>query len=754
MNKFIFFLIISICTLGILNNSLAQPVFPDNGAVFKDDVVPRVDIFVNPDSLQYLYDHPESNQEFHADFIFDNTEVRDTLYDVGFRLRGNTSRYAEKKSFKVSFNSFEPGRDYYGLEKLNLNGEHNDPSVIRSKVCWDLCRQFNIPAPRSNHIRLYINNNYYGLYINVEHIDEEFVEARFGNKDGNLYKCLWPADLKYLGSNPELYKFTVGDRRTYDLKTNTEDDDYTDLAEFITILNVTAYDDFRCEIEKVFNIHDYLKIVALDIFMGNWDGYIYNKNNFYLYHNTETDKFEYIQYDLDNTLGIDWLDRDWGDRDIYDWEQHGDEVRPLYTRMEANDFFKDQYSYYFNRLLLELIQPASFIESIENRRDMIAEYIENDPFYPLDYGYSMNDFYNSYNQALGGHVDYGLFPYVETRMNSAFEQLDLDDMIPVVKYLDYSGVFPGNEFWAKAYFEDESFMEGRIIYSLDGAYPEYVEMFDDGLHNDDEEGDMIYRGVIPSLDFNNSFSFQLVGLDETSNQTYMPCFPLEFDMNPSEDHDLVINEFMALNETTIDDEFGEYDDWVEVYNNEDEAVYLGDKFLSDNPENPSKYQFPDIWLQPADFVLIWTDGDPEQGELHAGFKLSGDGEFIGIFDNEGTLFFPLDTLSFGEQSTDISYGRETDGNPEWIFFTNPTPGYSNNVTQISNEVVKPIKFYPNPVMQETLYFSRTCDVKVYDETGILIHSSEQIEEIDLSSFKAGLYVLCIDKIIFKPLIIL
>ena len=95
----------------------------------------------------------------------------------------------------MSFNTFYGGRKFHGVEKMNINGEHNDPSIIRSKISFDLFKNAVVPAPRSNHVELYINDEYKGLYINVEHIDEEFVESRFGNKTGNLYKCLYPATL-------------------------------------------------------------------------------------------------------------------------------------------------------------------------------------------------------------------------------------------------------------------------------------------------------------------------------------------------------------------------------------------------------------------------------------------------------------------------------------------------------------------------------------------------------------------------------
>jgi spore coat protein CotH len=87
-----------------------------------------------PDSLTELYTYVESNHEYNVLFIYDNGIHRDTLYNTGFRLRGNSSRYSAKKSFKVSFNTYDPGRKYEGVEKINLNGSHNDPSMVREKL--------------------------------------------------------------------------------------------------------------------------------------------------------------------------------------------------------------------------------------------------------------------------------------------------------------------------------------------------------------------------------------------------------------------------------------------------------------------------------------------------------------------------------------------------------------------------------------------------------------------------------------------
>ncbi len=159
----LFLIIIGLCIFAFPLSVKAQELFPEPGEVFSDDVLPIVDIIIPQSSLDFIFAQGNEESDYHwpATFIFDNGTIRDTVEEVGFRLRGNTSRYSDKKSFKVSFNTYEPGRKFYGVEKMNLNGEHNDPSIMRAKTCWDMARGMEIPASRSNHVALYVNDVYY-----------------------------------------------------------------------------------------------------------------------------------------------------------------------------------------------------------------------------------------------------------------------------------------------------------------------------------------------------------------------------------------------------------------------------------------------------------------------------------------------------------------------------------------------------------------------------------------------------------------
>lgn len=735
------FLILAFATL--LFKLAAQPAFPDPGPLYVSNTVPRIDIMIHPDTLTWIYENVESNHEFRATFVFNNGDIHDTINDIGFRLRGNTSRHSHKKSLKVSFNTFIPGRKYHGVEKMNLNGEHNDPSVIRARLVWDIFNQSKIAVPRSNHVRVYINGNYYGLYINVEHIDENFAKSRFGNNDGDLYKCLWPADLAYLGSNPDLYKLEHSGRRVYELKIQ-ENDDYALIAEFIRILSNTSLSQLPCELEKIFNVQDYLKIAAIDILTANWDGYIFNKNNFYLYFNTETGLFEYIPYDVDNTFGIDWFGVNWSNRNIYSWNpSSGSEKRALYTRLMQVPEYKAQFTYYLKQAVNQITASQAFTDSITTIKNLISSYLVYDPYYPLDYGYNMNSFNNSYVQALGNHVPIGLFPFIINRNSSALAQASNINAPPMIRYIRHNDPRPGQQVLINALVEDED--ENPVVkleYRINGNAWSQEVMFDDGQHNDGIAGDNTFGVYLAALPANTLFEFRISAGDANPGNSLKPCEPVSWLVSHQSGVSLYINEFMASNSTTFADEFGEYDDWIEIFNAGTEPVWLGDKYLSDNLNNPAKWAFPDTTISAGGFLIVWADGQPAQGPMHTPYKLDKDGEEIGLFDNAASNYALIDSHVYGIQNTDISMGRNGDGAGEWVFFTNPTPGSSNGVAGLNypDAPVKPLNMWPNPVQGNSIYFCEPVDFQIYNTQGMMIMQFEKVQQADITELPAGIYL--------------
>jgi spore coat protein H len=412
MKSFFLFILFVLMELSVK----AQFVHPPNNNAFLQYEVASVYVTMSAvDAQTMVADSVYSDYPFVSSVIYSSSAVQDTLTNVGIHVRGNTSRDAAKKSFELSFNSYVSGRKYRGLEKMKLNGEHNDVSILRSKVSCDLLTACGLPSPRSSYVKLYINNEYKGLYIHIEHFDEEFIQKRFPNDNtGNLFKCFYGSDLTYHGTNPTYYE------NTYKLKTNEAVNDYSGLIHLIEVLYNSANANFVCEIQDVFDVDTYLRTLAVEILIGQWDGYAYNKNNYFLYERPSDGKFIFMEYDLDNTFGIDWFNVNWSTRNIYTWANAN---RPLYSKLLAVPYFKDRFNYHMKDILTNYFLPSTLLGSLQAKQNLIANAALLDEYKGYDYGFTDQDFLDAIDQAWGFHVTQSISEYIQNRYSSANSQV-------------------------------------------------------------------------------------------------------------------------------------------------------------------------------------------------------------------------------------------------------------------------------------------------------------------------------------------
>lgn len=142
-----------------------------------------------------------------------------------------------------------------------------------------------------------------------------------------------------------------------------------------------------------------------------------------------------------------------------------------------------------------------------------------------------------------------------------------------------------------------------------------------------------------------------------------------------DDWDVCINEFMAANSLTIPDDTGAYPDWIELHNLTDEDVELAGWGISDDLDDPFVHTLGDALFVPAGgYLLLWADGLPDLGDRHLGFRLSSDGEELGLYRPSGQA---VNTLVYDSQVTDWSAARMPDGGLTWEIDTSPTPGQPN-----------------------------------------------------------------------------
>ncbi len=142
--------------------------------------------------------------------------------------------------------------------------------------------------------------------------------------------------------------------------------------------------------------------------------------------------------------------------------------------------------------------------------------------------------------------------------------------------------------------------------------------------------------------------------------------------------ELVINEFMAANASTVTDEAGAFPDWLEIYNAGESAVALGQAYVTDDLDVPTKGPLAaDLSIEAGGYLVLWADGDTMEGALHLPFQLAASGEALGLYWEEEGGLFPLDSLTYGEQTEDVSSARVPDASTNWTTTSDATPGASN-----------------------------------------------------------------------------
>ncbi len=215
---------------------------------------------------------------------------------------------------------------------------------------------------------------------------------------------------------------------------------------------------------------------------------------------------------------------------------------------------------------------------------------------------------------------------------------------------------------------------------------------------------------------------------------------------PDMDYPFRLNEFMAANDTTMADPYGEYDDWVEIVNISASPASLAGYHLNDDLDDPYGWAFPDTIVPAGGFVVVWADEDTLQGPLHAPFQIKRSGEQIALLApvQEGGVV--VDYVRFGDQQTDVSMGRRPDGHGSWGVLEVPSPGEPNGDPPIG--VRSPlggsvprfaIRLIPNPHRGEVLFAPgnaslfagtgssrtegdavRSAEVRLFDSSGRLI----------------------------------
>ncbi len=220
----------------------------------------------------------------------------ESITNIGVRIKGEaTKRTLEQKAaFKIKFDEFVSKQEFHGLRRLTLNNMVEDPSFLAERLSFHMFRAAKLPAPRANSAIVYVNGEYYGVYANVETEDKTFLRRWFESDAGNLYEE-GESDFEY------------GHEAYFDLETNEQKNDRSDLTRFFSALLDAEEqpENYLQAIDGSLDTDHFLRFTAMEAAVDQWDMYAYTffyPNNFRLYDDPSTGKFVFLPWGMDLAL--------------------------------------------------------------------------------------------------------------------------------------------------------------------------------------------------------------------------------------------------------------------------------------------------------------------------------------------------------------------------------------------------------------------------------------------------------------------
>jgi len=349
--------------------------------------VPAYHLYADPSDLDWLAEEPYRDETVPATLCAADISKRTgrKCWDVDLRYRGDTARTMPKKSWKIFFPSADPFQGQMGTSyELNLNADYVDQSLLRSYTGYNLFARAGVPTPRAGYASLYINGAYYGLFSEVEQVDERFLHRRDIDMHGNLYKPFYGP----LGLETSDWWYTY----RYPKKTNRQSN-YNDLIAFIELINLTPDEQFTDAIADVLNVNGWLDWYAVNILIGNFE--MTNKN-YYIYHDFSIDRWMILPWDVDISFGHN-EGKPYGlfDRDI-SWDNPidtGADPAGKYNCLIGRMMDMPEFRFYHCRLLTEMMadefSPVEMFPRIDATYRRIYDAAIADPnrWRPELYGY-------------------------------------------------------------------------------------------------------------------------------------------------------------------------------------------------------------------------------------------------------------------------------------------------------------------------------------------------------------------------------
>lgn len=404
--------------------------FKESNWLFDKTQVREVRIKIDPEIFENVvlsnYSTVDENFYGYAESFSIDGEI---IKNVGLRSRGNTSIDNHKRQFKVKFNahttytSASPdgilindelrGREFHEVRKLNFRASQNDPTIIREALSSHIFHKAGAFTTRNGFSQVYINDEYWGFYLITEQIEQAFLESRFDESKGALYKGVHGASNFVPG----------GEMRGFDYQTDNAS------AKSLRKLFVEILEGRKdiAVLEKLFNIDSVISYYAGATLTGHWDSFAFLGNNDYLYQHSKDDKYHIICWDTDNTFGSG---KGWGfptlETSIFQMKSNQNNLR-VFSVILNDPKWREIYIEKLEDLLDNVYNPDNLFPLIDKWRTLIKDAVMEDNRKHVDWKYQDKSSANkAWNEAFdilpndwsgGGFGDYegGIKDWIEDR---------------------------------------------------------------------------------------------------------------------------------------------------------------------------------------------------------------------------------------------------------------------------------------------------------------------------------------------------
>ncbi len=628
-----------------------------------------------------------------GDLILDNGAA---VSGIGARYRGNTSYSGmgqggapAKKSINLEVDFTDTAADVMGYNTLNLNNAYGDETLMREPLYFYVMQHYTV-CPQGSMVRLYINGDYWGVYSFAQQENGDLIRQWCPSYDGDLWRAPNMAGmpgggpggrppggggtttggasaLSYLGTNLATYQ------ANYELKTDHSSNAWQSLIHATDVLNNTPTNQLRDKVEDVLAVDRWLWFLAIENIFADDDSYFNKGADYGFYHEPESGRIHPVEHDGNESFMS-------GDVSLSPVQGAGDTGRPVLYRLLRIPELRQRYLAHMRTVLEEFYNPGVMNALIDQLSALSYSAIAAD----TKKGFTMTahasdvtglkTFIANRYKYLTNHAELRpVPPRIASVLGPAAAPTPLE--VPVITAQVSGGAGAAvDSVWL--YYRAKSF--GRFS---------VVQMLDDGAHGDGSADDGVFGASTVPYPAGTKVRYYVEA--RSANSAKAACFSparaeedtcnYRVGLAAAATTPVVINELMASNQGTLADPQGEYDDWIELLNITDQKVDLSGRYLTDDPNNPRKWSFPEGTVLPAGaYLLVWADEDgSDTTGLHANFKLSADGEQVLLIDTDANGNLILDSVFFGAQERDLSYGRSPESSNPWKIQI-PTPEKAND----------------------------------------------------------------------------